>query len=164
MTDKSNSNEWWAEQALVKSFEDKYKLNFQLDASASEQSRKCKYYISKEMDALKHQWVIDHGYWQERVDVYLNPPLNPAGTTARFVIYGYEQWKKWGMNLLMLLPAGVISRNYFKPIWDEFKNSMTTTIDIEPVRPRPKFMYMGQPVQDQARNDYITVLLKKHYI
>lgn len=65
------------------------------------------------------------------------------------------------MNLVMLLPAGVISRKYFKPIWDQFKNSYMTTIDIEPVRPRPSFLYMGNPVEDQARNDYITVFLKR---
>lgn len=162
MTIFSESNEWWTYKELVKNIEDKYKLHFQLDAAASKLSTKCEFYITKEQNALTTEWVVwapDMTYYSE-VDTWLNPPLGKT-LTKQFVLRGFEQWKKYKMNLVMLLPAGVISRQYFKPIWDLFKSSYTTNVDIEPVRPRPSFLYEGKPVKDQARNDYITVFFKK---
>lgn len=159
----SDSYEWWTTWDLFKQIESQYKLNFRLDAAACHASHKCEFYITKEMDALKTDWVVwdpDHSYYAI-VDTFLNPPLGKT-LTKQFVLRGFEQWKKYNMNLVMLLPAGVISRQYFKPIWDTFKNSYTTTVDIEPVRPRPSFLYEGKPVKDQARNDYITVYFKRN--
>lgn len=163
MTELSESNEWWTTWDLFKQIEAKYRLNFRLDAAASKLSTKCEFYITKKQNALTTEWVVwypDMTFY-DKVDTWLNPPLGKT-LTKQFVLRAFEQWKKYDMNLVMLLPAGVISRKYFKPIWDLFKNSYTTRVDIEPVRPRPSFLYMGKPVKDTARNDYITVFLKRN--
>ena len=163
MTLLSDSNDWWTEDHLYKELIKWAKVNPLIDAAASKENTKCDFYFSKEDDALTQEWIIPRAFpFVNYADIWLNPPLG-KGMTKKFVLKAIEQYKKYNMNILMLLPAGVIPRAYFQPIWDNFAYHYTVDrpVEIKPIIPRPKFLYKGEKAKWSARNDYIAVLLKK---
>ena len=157
MTEKSDSNEWYTQRKDFETWCNHYSIRPTLDAFGRVHSM-C---IDSLEDAFVDEWVPNYylSSLTKSSDVYFNPPLG-KGMTKKSILRAFEQWQIHNMNILGIVPAGVIARGYFAPIWKLFKEG-SGLIDIEPIRPRPCFEYMGQPATEQARNDYIMLFFKK---
>lgn len=154
MTIKSESDEWWTTDELYNTLCEENKIHPGIDAAASYENKKCMYYFN---DALNIDWLI-RSMAGDILDIWLNPPLG-KGNTKLFISKAYEQWEKHGMGILCIVPTGVIGRKYFNPMWKNFKAG--EGINIEPILPRPKFLWKGIPQKDTAKHDYITVHFKR---
>jgi hypothetical protein len=146
--EKEKHDEWYTTKKLYDELCTRYVIYPKLDVSAAKDHHMCNRYFTKEDDALTKQWVSD--FW-------MNPPLL-GGKTKKFTLYAREQWNKWNVNGLCIIPAGVISRQWFRPIWDEFMIDKNPFID--PIK-RPTFLEYGNEVDNQARNDYIALVFRK---
>jgi len=147
MLDKKDSDEWWTEDSLFLFLVDLTGILPKCDYAATDKNKKCDIYYTKEQDALTIPWIYDG---------WLNPP---NGKMSKFIPYAYDQWQKENINLLSLVPSGIISRVYFRPIWKTFWDDHTK-IDIIPVD-RPKFKLEGEEQEWSARNDYMAVAFYK---
>lgn len=145
----SKNDNWWTKWDDYHRWCKIANVQPRLDVCADNESSKCDEYITKEQDALSRDWITEHGV----VDVWCNPPLSK---TKAFMLKAKEQWEKHGMNILMVVPTGVISRKYFRELWYIFKAGR---IDIIPID-RPKFLENGKESRFQAHNDYILILFK----
>ena len=155
MTEASDSNEWWYPDEDYRDLCDQFKIIPMIDVAANAKNSKCLVHFE---DALDIGWNVKNQYTNRIMDLWMNPPLG-KGMTEKFVRKAYNEWIRHGMGILSILPAGVISRKYFKQIWDSFK--LGEDVDIEPIRPRPKFLLEGKKTKWSARNDYITVHFKR---
>ena len=148
MTD--SHDEWYTQTKDYDEWCNKYNIRPYLDVAASRGSHMCESYLTKSVDAL----TLD---WDE--DFFMNPPLL-GGLTKKFVLYAYDQAFKNNVNGLCLIPAGVIARQWFRPIWDRFvNNTQGGNVTIDPIH-RPSFHDHGQAIGQQARNDYIMLVLR----
>jgi len=142
------SDEWWIDKKLF----DKLCYNFGIspiyDYAANELNRLCENYVSKDENALKMEWIEDG---------WCNPPLSLC---KEFIVHGYRQWLRWNINLMMPVPAGVISRKYFLKIWLIFRCNLG--VEIWPID-RPKFKNEGKD-SGSARNDYICLVFRKRNV
>ncbi len=71
-------------------------FHFTLDAAASPENAKCGSYYTKEQDGLAQSWD-GHTVW-------INPPYGRY-TTGLWVRKAYEEHKRAGCTIVMLLPA-----------------------------------------------------------
>ncbi len=147
MTNKSNSNEWYYPEIEFVKLCYKHEIYPILDVAATKKYHLCDKYFTKKDDALTKEWLDDS---------WMNPPLG-KGMTMKFIVKAYEQWKKHSIDILAIVPAGVISRQYFKPLWSDFISNKG--IIVYPMD-RPKFLYHGKKIEESARNDYITLVFK----
>jgi len=103
--DEKNS---WRTDPLVFGAMDK-EFNFCLDAAASKDNHKCKWYHSKESDALSLDWSesmdrYDRSYTQKiSRTVWINPPYG-RGYIKKFMHKCIEQKAK-GVTSVMLVPS-----------------------------------------------------------
>lgn len=89
----SNTNEW---ATPVKFFEELNKeFNFTLDPCANELNYKCAKYYTKEIDGLAQSWGGEV--------VFCNPPYGRE--LPLWVKKCYEEHKKHGITVVMLIPA-----------------------------------------------------------
>jgi len=144
---KKDSDEWWTEDSLFLFLVNLTGIMPVCDYAATDKNTKCDTWYTKEQNALSVQWVLDG---------WLNPPNSKM---SEFLPYAYNMWQDNNINLISLVPSGIISRVYFRPIWKTFWQDHTK-IDIIPVD-RPKFMYEGFPQEFSARNDYMAVAFYK---
>lgn len=151
----SESDEWYYPKLEYIKLCKKYKINPKLDVAATNKYHLCQYYFTKKDDALKQEWLIKAG--TKKTGAWVNPPLR-KGMTKAFILKAHEQWSRHNINILMIVPAGVISRQYFQPIWKLFKDGM---IELDPISPRPRFLFKGEKTKYSARNDYISLFFKK---
>jgi hypothetical protein len=126
-----------------------------LDVAADDNYHMCENYFTKNDNALEQEWLFGNAYFPG--DIWMNPPLL-AGLTRKFVLKAEREWIKYNMNILSIVPAGVIARQWFRHLWDLFKNNQG--VEIEPIN-RPKFLDHGEEVKHQARNDYIVLIFRK---
>jgi len=92
----SESNEWGTPRGLFDWLNTKH--NFTLDAAASWENFKCTMFYSREMDALKQDWLKD----SNGGSVFLNPPYGRL--IGEFIKKAYEESIK-GCNVVCLIPA-----------------------------------------------------------
>lgn len=152
--EKEKHDEWYTQKNDYQIWCDKYKIYPQLDIAGHEDWHMCSIYCTKKLDALsKESWELDDG---RVVDIWMNPPLL-KGSTKKFVLKAEEQWRKLNMNILSVVPTGVISRKWFRHLWIAFKNG--DGIEIDPID-RPTFLERGVLGQ-QSRNDYIVLCFRK---
>lgn len=145
-------DEWYTQVVDYDNFCNTYNIRPYLDVAASKESHMCEHYYTKEDDALTKQFLED--FW-------LNPPLL-KGLTKKFTLYAVEQAFKNKVNGLCLIPAGVIARQWFRPIWHRFVQNLkdgNNKVFIDPIN-RPSFHDHGAPIGQQARNDYIMLVLR----
>lgn len=154
MTEKEKHDEWYTKKELYREICKMFNITPKLDVAATNAYHLCEFYFTKEDNALNHEWLI---FETNKTGVWMNPPLL-KGATKKFINKACQQWIKHNINIICLVPAGVISRKYFKPIWKLFKRGYF--VDIEPIG-RPQFLDHGKENGSQARNDYIVLVFKK---
>lgn len=126
------------------------KITPRLDVAATDNYHLCQYYFTKEDDALKQEWLIKSG--TKKTGIWCNPP-NPL--TQKFIEKADEQWFKYNLNILMLIPINAtVTRNGQKYIWNN------PFVKIRPVLPTPRFIFNGVQ-QQSARNRYCLVRWNK---
>ena len=141
-------DEWYTQLEDYANWQNTYDIMPNLDVAASDKWHMEDHYYTKKDDALKQQWLED--FW-------LNPPLL-GGLTKKFVLYAWDEAFKHKVNGLCCIPAGVIARQWFRPIWKAFREDYTKVL-IDPIN-RPSFHDHGKPIEAQARNDYIMLVLR----
>jgi len=146
-------DEWYTDPELYLELCEKYQIYPEIDIAAHDDSHMCDIYKTKEHDTLNTEWVLIEG---ETNDIWMNPPLL-GGLTKKFVLKAEEQWMKHNMNILAIVPAGVIARQWFRHLWWMFVRN--EGVEIEPIN-RPKFLDHGEVVKNQARNDYIVLIFR----
>ena len=146
-------DEWYTRKTLYNELCTRYCIFPKLDIAASAENSMCENWLGKEDDVLNGDWLSS----DEVVDIWMNPPLL-KGNTKRFVLKAYEQWQRYNMNILSIVPSGVISRNWFRPLWDNFITKGGIVID--PIK-RPSFLDHGDEPKFAARNDYIALLFRR---
>ena len=155
----SASDEWATEQKLFDELCNQYGLNPTIDLAANHDNTKCFHFFDEEDDALSREWdrcICNVSEQDEEInnDRWCNPPHSQ---TKAFMLKAHEQWKLHNINIMMLVPAGVLCRKYFQEIFEKF---ILTNHGVEwhPVRPRPRFVNPLQKKQEGARQDYIVII------
>ena len=141
-------DEWFTQTDDYARWCDEYQVFPTLDVAASREWHMCGQWFTKNDNALTINWNED--FW-------LNPPLL-GGLTKKFVLYAWDEAFKHKVNGLCCIPAGVIARQWFRPIWKAFREDYTKVL-IDPIN-RPSFHDHGKPIEAQARNDYIMLVLR----
>ena len=116
-----------------------------LDASANNDNSKTKYFLK---DALFTEWVVPD---KEINDVWCNPPHSK---TEEFVKRAQNQWEKYGMNIMMIIPANAVCTHYFEYL-------IESNVEIYPITGRPRFLRNGRPSKFPSRNSYFVVIWRK---
>ena len=145
-------DEWYTQTKDYDDWCNKYKIYPTLDVAASTGCHMEEHYYTRANDGLSYFWYED--FW-------MNPPLL-GGLTKKFVLYAYHQAFTNKINGLCCIPAGVIARQWFRPIWDKFIEEIIRKdckLFIDPIN-RPSFHDHGQAIGQQARNDYIMLVLR----
>ncbi len=146
----SLSDEHYTPKELAWSLFKKYKITPKLDVAATHDYHLCQYYFTKEDDALKQEWLIKAG--TKKTGVFCNPPNS---LTQKFIVKAHEQWKKYNINILLLIPINsTVTKNGEKYIWNE------ESVEIHPVLPTPRFIHNGIQMKN-ARNRYCVVIFRK---
>jgi len=139
-------DEWYSQRDWYINLCNRYDVFPVLDVAAAKEYHLCNRYFTKEDDALTKEW--DEDFW-------MNPPLL-KGNTKKFVLYAYEQHKKHNVNGLCVVPSGIISRKWFRVMWELFRSGL---YDLDPID-RPTFLNRGVLGQ-QSRNDYIILVFRR---
>jgi len=141
----SQSGEWETPDSLFASLAKQYGVAPELDAASTVANCKCKEGL---YDALEAEWISTSG---KKVDVWCNPPHSINGA---FVKKAYEQWKKYNINIMMILPANAVSSNY----WHQY---IEGTAEYHPIKNRIRFLINGQPSEYPSRNAYFVVIFRR---
>lgn len=102
----NNDNEWETPQELFDSLNNQF--HFKLDAAASDANHKCMPYLTKEMDSLTCDWLVDSGGGA----VWLNPPYKGV---IKWVDKIVEEQAK-GTVIVALLPSRTDTKWFHKVI------------------------------------------------
>lgn len=121
-----------------------------LDVACTEENKKCTKGLS---DSLGRDWVINHLH-PTIVDVWCNPPNSKLG---EFIRKAFEQYDKWGMKIMMIVPANAVSS---KAWWESIEDPKDAGEDIfyKPIKGRIKFLENGKKTKYSARNAYMVVI------
>jgi len=123
-----------------------YGLAPELDVCATKENKKCKYFITKEVDALEEDWLHD---------AWCNPPHS---MTEKFVRKAYEQWKKHNNNIIMIIPANSMCTKY------AHRYILQKGVEFYPIIGRPRFLVKGKKSRFNSRNSYFVVIWREqHY-
>lgn len=157
-SDSSKNDNYWTETAWFEALCKKENLIPLLDVCATKNSSKCYWWIDRKLDALNVDWIIrPYGcYWKRdfsmytgsrrHVIVWCNPPHSK---NKEFVLKAQEQWEKFGITILMIVPANSICAKYFDPI--------ENNVVYKRISGRPTFLENGRKSKFNARNSYMTV-------
>lgn len=163
---KSKQTNWWTPDHLYESICRMTGIFPELDVAADKRSRKCKNYFSKKQDALKTSWMLcdistdttkKYKHFR-RVDIWCNPP---GDKVQKFVDRALDQWAKYDLNIVMLIPVNTITNKGFEDIW---KLAMSeNNIGIQPLfGQRPNFLLNGKlDTKYGSRNGYIVLVFRK---
>jgi len=118
----SNNNDWETTGTLFDLLN--LEFHFTIDLAASEHNKKVGTYFSKIDNALEQEW---------RGVCWCNPPFGEksGNQLKNFVKKGFEDYKKYGSTIVMLLPART-NTNW----WNNYCNNAT---EIRFIRGRPPF-------------------------
>jgi phage N-6-adenine-methyltransferase len=134
-------DEWETPKRLFFELCQKYKIYPDTDVCATDDNSKCIGYVDKEMDCMKHDFRYhDEGLW-------CNPPHSK---TEQFVKKMHEQWEKWNIPILMIIPANSVCTKYFEKIYPY--------VEIHPIFGRPQFLQNGKKSKYPSRNSYFVVI------
>jgi len=143
----SDEDEYETPQELYEKLCQKYQINPLLDAAANANNTKCQFFLG---DALHTQWTLGDKY-PEIVDVWCNPPHS---RTEEFVKRADNQWQKYNINIIMIIPANTMSSNF----WHECIEGIT---EYHAIKGRPTFLKNGKPTKFNSRNAYVCVIWRK---
>ena len=153
----SRSDEWETERELYNRLCKQYGFKPTIDLSANEFNTKCFHYFSQLDNALTKEWNTCSCQSPPKEDINNDRWLNcPHSKTKAFVLKAHEQWLKHNINIMMLVPCGVISRKYFREIWEKFVVT-GHGVEVHPID-RPSFIHPDQKERMHARQDYIVII------
>jgi len=122
----------------------KYGLNCEMDVSCTEDNCKTPYRLPKG-NTLEYHWNNCFNS-----DVWCNPPQTKC---KEFVLKADEQWNKHNINIMMIIPANVLTTNYFAEVIDN--------VEYYPIKGRITFLVDGKSSPYPARNGYFVVIWRK---
>lgn len=134
-TKESRSDEWWTDQKLYNELCKKYDFYPEIDVAATEANRLCKFYFSKEENALTRNWKIG----KKKRKCWLNPPNK---IIRLFIEKAYEQFASFGIKTMMIVPLNVQSSCSW---WTNVQIPMERgeKILVRPIHKRRKFLFKG---------------------
>ena len=127
---------------LYKDLCKKYDISPELDVCADALNKKCDYYFDMTMDGLYNPW---------RHDVWCNPPHS---ITEKFVRRAKFQWKKYNINIMMIIPTNTMSSIF----WHECIEDIA---EYHAIKGRPRFLQNGKKAPHISRNAYVCVIWRK---
>lgn len=121
----------------------------ELDVSAKLTTAKCKSYFNMAQNALRLDWCIADGY---KIDnVWCNPPHS---LTLQFVRKAHDEWNKFNINIMMILPTNTMSSGYWHGM-------IEGRADYYAIPGRIQFLVDGKPSKYKSRNAYVCVIWRK---
>lgn len=125
-----------------------YGIMPKLDACATKENTKCSYFLT---DALHQEWTVG----SRVVDVWCNPP---GSLQLKFIERAELQHRKYGMNIIMIVPANCISTD----IWTQYiENDNFRMREFHRVKGRPIFLKNGKKTKFSSRNSYNCIVWRK---
>lgn len=124
-----------------------------LDVCATLHNTKCPIYFTKDFDSLKNDWNIINSFEFSKLwcDIWMNPPHS---LTKEFVKKAHEQWKKFNMNIITVIPANSMCTHYAEQY-------IEGSAEYHPIFGRPTFLVKGKKSKFPARNSYFVVIWRK---
>ena len=142
-SEASLSDEYETPDSLVAELSKQYGIFPELDAAANRINHKCVRWV---VDSLNDDWVSGN----LKDDLWLNPPQTKC---KEFVLKANEQWCKHNINIMMIIPANVLTTDYF--------HQVINNVEYYPIFGRITFLYNGKPSPYPARNGYFVVIWRK---
>jgi len=150
-SDKSKSDEHYTPKSLYRKLCILANLTPRLDVAATIRYHLCKYFFTKEDDALKQEWLIKAG--TKKTGIFCNPPQSKA---SKFITKAAEQYNKHNLNIMMLIPIhSTITKAGIQHIWND------SNVEMYPVYPTPKFIFNGEISKFSSRNRYCLCVWRK---
>jgi len=144
------SDEYETPDFIIAELSKQYGIFPKLDVCAGGGISKCMQGLK---DGLKHDWILHYykvlrGYVD--VDAWCNPPQTKC---KDFVLKADEQNKKHNINIMMIIPANVLTTKYFAEV--------INNVEYYPIKGRITFLVDGEPSPYPARNGYFVVIWRK---
>jgi len=150
-SESSKHDDWWTPWKLFFFLCEYFRFQPIIDVCATKKSSKCVHYFTQKDNALTKNWKLRH---IKKHDVWCNPPNSVQG---KFLRKAYEEFKKGGIRIMMIIPANVVSS-------DAWKESVEDPIDngekvfYKSIHKRQKFLEHGKEPESSARNAYMVVI------
>jgi len=152
-SEASLSDEYETPDFIIAELSKQYGIFPTLDVACrmDKNNRKCQsgIHVDLENDALDTEWNHTN-FSKEYPDVWCNPPQTKC---KEFVLKANEQNIKHNINIMMIIPANVLTTNYFAEV--------IQNVEYHPIKGRITFLVDGKPSPYPARNGYFVVIWRK---
>ena len=146
--DWSDEDDYETPPPLYRRLCTQYGIHPRLDVAARSHNTKCEIYLS---DAMYQEWRLI----SEIVDIWCNPPHS---MTEEFIRRADSQHKKYGMNIMMIIPANVISTIVYHEL---IENELKVKVENHPIKGRPIFLKNNQTALFPSRNAYQIIIWRQ---
>lgn len=129
-----------------------------LDVFATHQNSKCTWELTKTENAFTTDWLLPDGTVG---DVWVN---HPHSDHPRALWRAENQYRKFNMNITMIIPTNVGRTHYWHDIIEpnRFKRyNLNGHIDLELYWKTIRFLKDGKPSKDSSRNAYFILVWRK---
>jgi len=140
-SEASLSDEYETPDYVIAELSKQYGIFPAIDVACNDKNAKCSYVLD---DGLVSDWG-DFGR-----DVWVNPPQTKC---KEFVLKADEQWRIHNINIMMIIPANVLTSNYFHQVIEH--------VEYHPIKGRITFLVDGKISPYPARNGYFVVIWRK---
>lgn len=146
----SISDEWETPNELFLRLCNQYDLELILDVACTQQNKKTKLSL---MDGLQEDWDLG--------DVWCNPPYSMK---KEFIQKANEQYKKFNINIMMLIPLDTQKTKYW---YEEIEKNRFSEynkkgfIHVYPVCESVNFLVDGKSSKFNSRNGLCVVIWRK---
>ncbi len=123
----------------------KYNIFPQLDVAATKENSKCKFFFTKEDNALNHEWYMD--FWCN----------HPHTLHAEFVEKCHKQVCKNDRQGLQIIPANCARTTY----WHKYIEGKQ---EYHAIKGSITFFKDGKPTKDSSRNAYFVIVWRKRIV
>lgn len=150
---QSNDVNWWTPDDLFDYLTKTYHFRPNFDIAATKANSFFKNYYDKKTNALiQKKWKFPRK--KEKVRGWLNPPNDEIGP---FLLKAYEQFKKFGIRTMMIVPSNVEST---KAWWIAVEDPIDRgeKIFFKAIKRRPKFKLRGRNYKHSSINSYKVVI------
>lgn len=141
MSELSESDEWEIPLEDYLYLNRKYNFEPILDVCATEENKQCDNYFNEKQNALNQIW--DSKNW-------CNPPRK---LYKEFVKYAHDEFKNYGHETMMIIPANSMCTKYSEKYILEIA-------EYYPIIGRMNFLHYGEDV-GRSRNPYFVILWRK---
>jgi len=143
-SEASLSDEYETPDDVIHQLSKRYGIFPTMDVACTNDNCKTQYRLPN-ISSLDIDWVNTF-----HSDVWCNPPQTKC---KEFVLKANEQWCKHNINIMMIIPANVLTTNYFADIIEN--------VEYHPIKGRITFLVDGKPSPYPARNGYFVVIWRK---